>query len=326
MVCGSTCVNATLSTASLLAFYSFDSVTTDTTGHYPLNGINSPIYGPGWVGSAISFDAANPDRLNTSNIPLSRSSFTIDFWFYALNVSSGWDIAFMGQCLTSAQDQCLFLSIYAVRLCFGQFNDDYQGTRMLAPNTWYHAAYTNDNSTQLRTIYLNGILDRQGVGVGPLQSTAAPFTVGGTTIGGRVGTITSYYTGYIDQLTITGRVKSACELYLIANLACYFTLDSASPPVDSGANILTAVNSGSALVAGRVNQALQFASPMTYITISDISALKSIYSVFTISMWIKPTSVTGGTLIHGSSQSNGQYICRVNPFTLLCNIHVLFDF
>ena len=57
---------------------------------------------------------------------------------------------------------------------------------------------------------------------------------------------------------------------------------------------------------GRVNQALQFSSAPSYVTINGISALTSSNKAFTISMWINPTNVTGGaTLIHASTQSNG---------------------
>ena len=313
MACAATCVNTSISSASLIAFYSFDSVTTDATGTYPLTGLSSPNYVPGWIGSAINFNAANVERLNTSNLPINGRSFSIDFWFNALNVSSGWDIPFMGQYTAQLQRQCLFLTIYASSLYFGFFGDDTFGAALLTPNTWYHAAFTFDSTTMQRSIYLNGVLDAQGATTGALQAPTNPFTIGGAKVGGRVATVDSYYTGYIDHVAISTRVKSSCEIYLTANLACYFTFDTASPPLDSGASHLTAVNTGASLINGSINQALQFSSPMTYITVSGISALKSAANVaFSISMWVRPTTITGGaTLIHASTQSNGQYLCAV---------------
>ena len=79
--------------------------------------------------------------------------------------------------------------------------------------------YTNENSTQLRTINLNGMLEGKGIGAGSLQLAEASFTVGGSSVGDHVVTLDSYYTDCIDQLTISGRVKTACEIELIANLA-----------------------------------------------------------------------------------------------------------
>lgn len=63
MACVGTCVHETVSTASQIAFYSFDSVTTNGMGNYPLSGALSLTYVPGWVGSAAAFDAANAQYL-----------------------------------------------------------------------------------------------------------------------------------------------------------------------------------------------------------------------------------------------------------------------
>lgn len=324
MACAATCVNTSISAASLIAFYSFDSVTTDATGTYPLSWLVSPTYVSGWIGSAITFNAANSERLSTSNLPINGRSFSIDFWFYALNVSSGWDIPFMGQYTAQAQRQCLFLSIYFSTLYIGFFGDDTPGNTSLSPNTWYHAAFTFDGSTLQRSIYLNGVLDGQGSTTGTLQSSSQGFTIGGARVGGRVPTLDSYYTGYIDHVTVSTRVKSACEIYLAANLACYFTFNTASPPLDSGASGLTAVNTGASSVIGVISQALQFSSVMTYITVTGISALKSASnSPFSISMWVRPTTISGGgTLIHASTLSNGQSSVHCSSTALLL---IMFD-
>lgn len=308
MACAATCVNQTVSTASTIAFYSFDSVTTDATGNYPLSGMPSLTYVPGWIGAAASFDAANAQYLSTSNMPISLRDFSIDFWFYALNVSSGWDIPFMGQHTAQGTDLSLFLSIYFTRFCFGFFNDDVGGTTSITPNTWHHVAFVFQNSTLQRYIYLNGVLDVQATGFGPLQAVTGAFTVGGARVGGRVPTLDSFFTGYIDHATVSGRVKTACEVYLTANLACYFPLDSASPVTDSGPNFLTATNTGASLTTGRINQALQFSSSLSYITVAGIPGLATSATTFTISMWIRPTTLVGGaTLIHTATQSNGYF-------------------
>ena len=217
----------------------------------------------------------------------------------------------MGQYAAQATDQCLFLNLRNRLLYFGFFGDDTTGSTAVAVNTWYHAAFVYDNTTARRYIYLNGVLDGQSSAVNSLQTTSGPFTIGGGTIGGNT-TLNVYYSGYIDHVTLSGRAKSACEVYLDATLACYFTFDSTSSLVDSGPNFLSAVNTGGTSMTGHVSQGLYFSSSLSLVTISGITALVPRYTVFTISMWVYPTSVTGGaTLIHCASQSNGLYIsCR----------------
>jgi hypothetical protein len=281
-------------------------VTTDATGNYPATGISSPTYVTGWVGSAVNFTASNAQRFSAGNIPLKSRSFTIEFWFYATDINAG-DYAFMGEYLGQTTDQCLFINIRSQRLFFGFFNDDTPGSTTLVVNKWYHAAFVYDSTIHKRYIYLNGILDGQTAVIGDFVGSSVPFTIGGAEIGGSTN-LNVYYSGVIDHVTVSSRVKSSCEIYLDANLACYFTFDSASSVVDSGPNFLTANNTGATSVPGRINQALKFSSSLSYITINGISALKSENSVFSISLWINPTNVCGGaTLIHAATQSDGLY-------------------
>ncbi len=279
---------------------------TDATGNYPASGISSPNYVTGWVGSAVNFTASNAQRFSTGNILLNSRSFTIEFWFYATDISA-WDYSFMGEYFGQTQDQCLFINIRYQKLFFGFFSDDTSGTTTLVINTWYHGAFVYDHTIRQRYIYLNGVLDRQTGVSNDFLGSSVPFTIGGAEIGGSTSP-NVYYSGIIDHVTVSDRAKAACEIYLDANLACYFTFDSASSVVDSGPNFLIANNTGATAVNGRVNQALQFSSSLSYITVNGISALNFEYNFFSISMWINPTNVTGGaTLIHASTQSNGSY-------------------
>ena len=313
VVCDSTCVNTTISNQSRIAFYSFDSTTTDAIGNYSASGISSPTYVTGWVGSAISFLASNDQRLSTVYIPLNSRSFTIEFWFYATNISSNWDFSFMGQFVNESQDLCLFLNIRNQTLFFGFFVDDTAGNTTLSIDKWYHAAFVFDNSAHRQTIYLNGLPDGTSTVLSALQTTSGDFTIGGARIGGST-TPNVYYSGYIDHLTITHRAKSDCEIYQDATLACYFPFDSSAPLVDYGPNFLIAASTSTSgtTTIGRINQAWQFPPSLSYITISGISALLSRYNLFSISMWVNPTSnVSGGTLVHAASQSTGKFSSHI---------------
>ncbi|CAF1441015.1 unnamed protein product [Adineta steineri] len=310
MFCGSSCVNTTISTSSRLAFYSFDNTTSDATGNYSMSGIASPNYVRGWIGSAINFSYNNTQFLSTSHIPLNSRSFTIDFWFYATDVSSTLDFSFGGEMQSSSNSKCLFMNIRNKVLYFGFYSADTAGITNISINQWYHTAFVYDNSTKRQSIYLNGILEKSSILNKAFLANNGSFTIGGAYIGGGAAPIV-YYSGYIDHFTISSRIKSPCEIYLAATLACYFRFDSISLLIDSGPNFLTATNTDAlATAAGRVNQALQFSSILSYVTINGISVLSSTNNAFTISMWIKPTSVTGGaTLIHASTQPDGKGDC-----------------
>jgi len=306
MACVASCVNGVTSTDARIAFYTFDSVITDTMGVYHLNGSSTPIYAPGWINSAISFNASNQQWLTTFNMPISTRTFTIDFWFYAFVVTASWDIPFAGQCYSGAAGTCFFLSIYYEQAYMGFTNSDVSSSTKIQANIWYHIAFAFDNSTRQGFVYINGI--EVGQVILPLYLTApvVPFTIGGARIYGR-GPGLTYYSGYIDHLTISSRLKTPCEIYLNANLHCYFKFDSPSSLIDSGPNFLIANQIGTTTtIPGYVNQALRFSSSPSYVSISQVTPLQSIYDTFTISMWIKPTTIIGGaTIIHTSTQSNG---------------------
>jgi hypothetical protein len=93
----STCVTAVTSTASRLAFYSFDSNTNDdATGVYFASGITWPTYTTGYVNTDIYFNASLNQRLSTPAMSLNSRNFTIEFWFLLINSASN-NYAFFGQ-------------------------------------------------------------------------------------------------------------------------------------------------------------------------------------------------------------------------------------
>jgi hypothetical protein len=76
-------------------------------------------------------------------------------------------------------------------------------------------------------------------------------------------------------------------------------------------NFCNGISSGTTLVsAGRVGQALSFASNTSYFQSQCLPRTRAYYPAFTVSMWINPTSTTGGgSLMHISLYSNGSGIC-----------------
>lgn len=259
-----------------------------------------------WIGQGISFQASDTQRLSTGNIPLDSRSFTIEFWFYATNLSA-WDNSFMGQYRNSSANQCLYINIRNGRLILGFFSDNLQANTTIIVNRWYHAAFAYDHTIKTKYIYLNGILDGQSIGKQHLLATSVPFTVGGARIGGTTS-LDVYYSGIIDQLVISNRTKKGPEIYINANLACYLTFDCISLTDDSGPNNLQTTNYNGKRAIGRFNQGIRFSSMNSYITIGRLSVLTDLTRSFSIMMWVNPMNINGpATIIHTSNQFDGMH-------------------
>ncbi len=119
-------------------------------------------------------------------------------------------------------------------------------------------------------------------------------------------------------MTVSNRVKSACEVLEIATLVAHFTFDTGSFLADSGPNSLTATTqSTSSVSSGRYSQAIHFnGSTSSYYQISDITAMGISNQAFSISLWIRPTSLLG-IVLHVSALSSGvnAYCLRFLGFT-----------
>ncbi|CAF1688037.1 unnamed protein product, partial [Adineta ricciae] len=216
--------------------------------------------------------------------------FTIDFWFYTTNLTGFKDLIFAGECQSSTNDH--FLSFNAryklLRLVF--FSDDTFVKTNLTINRWYHATFVYDSTVKQQLIYLNGVLDRNRTTSNHLSATVALFTIGGGPVGGNSLPFV-YYSGSIDHFGISYRVKSPCEIYLNAILFCYFQFESFSPLIDSGPNLINAINSNGIQTIGRVNPGIQFSSSLSYVTIEEINLFNMLNYPFTISMCTKPMNL-----------------------------------
>ncbi len=145
-----------ISNTSLIAFYTFDSVLTDSSGSAnTLNGTYQSFV-TGYVNEAVSFIYTNSQRLtSTKIINLYKLSWTIEFWF-RMTASTTTDSCFFGQTVSSTQDNELFLQTKNNLLYFGFFGDDTSGSTAISTNTWYHTAWVFDYTNRIRQIYMNG--------------------------------------------------------------------------------------------------------------------------------------------------------------------------
>ncbi len=114
-----------------------------------------------------------------------------------------------------------------------------------------------------------------------------------------------YYSGYIDQLTVTMRVKTPCEILQDASLVVYYPFENTI--TDQGPNLIvgTLSSNGTSYVSGHTgNYALQLNATAAYYQIPSLTGLGIPNQAFSIALWVKPTAVSG-ILVHVSSAANG---------------------
>lgn len=299
--CGTACSRTPISSASRLAYYKFESNTNDLTGNYPASGLSSPTYTTGYAGSGIYLNGAPFEQLITSSMNLSSRSFTIELWFYLTRIPTQ-DNAFFGQqSIADVGKYCLFLMSRLGRLYMGFYADDTTGGTTLQNATWYHAAFVYDHDLRQRWIYLNGLVDGQSTtGVGPYLGSTGSMTIGSAKIDGTIGT--PFFSGYLDELMISTRVKSACEIMNDASLAAYFPLDNSY--TDAGPNSLSLTSSGASFIVGYTNQGVYLSGTNSYVQIGGLTGLGRSNNPYSIAFWVRP--VVKGVLVHISANSSGK--------------------
>ncbi|CAF1506487.1 unnamed protein product [Adineta steineri] len=264
----------------------------------PSNNIMS-FTASGYINQALICNASSNPTLTTSYIALQSSSFTIDVWLYITTLTSSVTYyPIFGICPQFVAYQCLMCIIHqsnsAFYLYLGFYGNDCIGTTPLTVNTWIHAAFVFDLTALTQKVYLNGVLDST-------CNVSSGYTGGtyNTTIGYiplfTAASGSSPFQGYMDQMTVSNRAKSSCEVLEIATLVAYFTFDNGLFLNDSGPNSLQATtNSTSSTASGRFFQAISFTgSNSSYFQMSDFTALGISNKPFSISFWIRPISLQG---------------------------------
>lgn len=170
---------------------------------------NGPTYSSSNKGSIV-FDGTN-DYIATSGIADSfwQSDWTASFWvnFDTLNTSSGTSDKTLLQHGSAANNRGLHLCQRNSRIHFGLFADDIQGVRVLSTGTWYNIVFTLNNTTRLKQIYINGVLDNSATGTGSYLGTGS-----NTRICGVVLTFGLTLDGFMPSCVLYSRVLSAEEI------------------------------------------------------------------------------------------------------------------
>ena len=265
--CSSTCINvSTVTPSTLLASWTFEENANDVSGNaYHGQFVNGAAFTTGYIGQAILLQNSLGQFVRVPYINLISRSFTVEAWIYLSSVAPSADLDILGECEIGALDRCLHYVLRQNKLYLGFLSDDLSGTTTFTANVWYHVAFVYDYSLNIKSVYLNGILDgistASGVtpSVGPYLGASGNVTIGSTAI----GTGVSYWNGRLDQMSISNRVKTSCEILNDASLIAHFPFDTNFN--DIGPNSMTGTynsraNNGLSWVSGQVNQAINFNS------------------------------------------------------------------
>ncbi|CAF1190198.1 unnamed protein product [Didymodactylos carnosus] len=306
---GSSTTTTTALTLSVIsAYWSFDGNANDMYGVYNgiLNGITLPVYGTAAntyfdSGLSISCSSVSQQYIAITNyFNLANQSFTFEAWIYPTSVSG--DNVLMSQCTcTYCPSQCLILLIRNGRAYMGFNSNDLLGTTLITTSAWYHIAFVYNYQTLQQIIYIDGVQDN-------LRSNAQPYQgYNGTLYLARSVLTGTYYSGWLDNVALTTRAKIATEIFNDATQIFYFSFDQPSPYYDNGPNRLNSTNQQNLVSAiGHINQSIRFSASSAYFQMFAFTSIGSPNTKpFTFAVWINPTSVNGGIIIHWSGSSAG---------------------
>ncbi|CAF1332948.1 unnamed protein product [Rotaria sp. Silwood1] len=304
--CDSTCVmSGTPYRPSTIAYWPFNGNLYDSNNIY--SGIympttSSPSYVVGDIDQSISLNGTSYVLVNSHFLNLSYRSWTIEAWIFLYDVTTEHGI--FSQCQSSTTtDKCLNIGVKNKRLYCSFYNDDVYGATFLTASStkWYHIAFVYDYSLMKQSIYLNGVLDgttwTSGTSSGPYKGTTGTVTIGREYSG-------YYFKGDIDHLQVTSVAKTACQILQDASLTAYYSFDVDVLNLDLSNNYINGLSNSISTVSGRINEGYLFQGTSAYFQTTAFTAYRSGRS-FSVSLWVKPYSVVGGTLIHLSTNNDG---------------------
>jgi hypothetical protein len=288
----------------ITAYWSFDNTLSDSYGVYNGQLINGAGYSPNSsnqpyvaTGRALYMNASMNQSFLVSSafLDLTFKSFTIEAWIYPTSVTN--DRGIFGQCQCgSCVNQCLYLLIRSNKLFAGFTLNDVSGATILSSSTWYHVAFVYNYQTNQQILYLSGIQDAISSSAQPYQGVNGSIQIGST----QTYSVTNFFGGYIDNVMVTTRAKSASEILYDASLMAYYSFDLPNPTQDNGPNGLNGIWTNAVTVTGRVNYAVRFVSSPSYFQAYGFYQVP--YGVtngkpFSVSLWINPSSVSSSTII-----------------------------
>lgn len=158
------------------------------------------------VGNAYSFDGVDDQIVTDYNASFTTESFTIEYWFYANNVSRSTLISNRGIYPSSLDGFHVWVENGAtIALRLGDGNNGIQKTLgYVTPSTWNHMAIVVDRNTETVKAYLNGVPGNP-TSIASLTSIDNMFSF-------RIGGGWKYLNGAIDEVRIYNRALTPTEI------------------------------------------------------------------------------------------------------------------
>jgi hypothetical protein len=276
-------------------------------------------------GRALTLSAASNQSYIVSApfLNLAYTSFTVEAWIYSTNITG--DRGIFSQCACpTCSNQCFYL-ILRSDLLYADFTfNGLSGSTTILINTWYHIAFVYNYATKQQIWYLNGVQDAIASNAQPYQGTNGSIQIGTA----QFSFTTCYFNGYIDNVKLTTRAKSSTEILFDASVTAYYSFDLSSLNNDNGPNGLNGLSINTAVVNGRVNQAIRFSGSSSYFQAYGFYQL--LYSVnnqpFSVSLWINPSVVSSSTIVQVTQQQSSgsciDFISIASPNVLTGQIMV----
>ena len=156
------------------------------------------------------------------------------------------DHVLVSMCQSASTDRCLILMVRSSSSYFAFYDDDCNISAAVTTNHWHHFDFVYDNSITTQYIYFNGYLVCRRISLGPFLGNSCVIIVGARNMSGTASP-SSFWTGYIDQLSYVARAKTAMEILTDATLVAYYSFDNGWLD-DSGPNKINGVSDRSIIV------------------------------------------------------------------------------
>ena len=120
-----------------------------------------------------------------------------------------------------------------------------------------------------------------------------------------VNTPYNFFDGCLDSIAYFGRAKNATEVLNDATLVNYLPFDG-NTLTDSGPLWVNGAGTNYSYISpGRVNAALTLLGSSSYVQVTGLRRIGTNGWPYSVAIWINPTSVAGGTIMHLSSRTDG---------------------
>ncbi len=307
------CIASTGAGTAPIAWWTGDGVPFDRIGGHHGAEVGDFDYSTGRVLGAFDLRIAgaylevdDDDALDFTT----ATPFSIEAWVNVQGAVSAASKRIVDKITAGGSDGYLLdISGQKVRLVAG--NKTVSGLTNVTGDAWHHVAGVWDG-TNLR-VYLDGVQDNTLAEAPTLAANALPLRIGAQQAGGG-----SQFTGFIDEVVLYRRARSAAEIQaaFTANANGYCRQTGCTP---SGKNIRgwwagendlvdrIAGRNGTAAGAlayasGAVGNGFLFAGT-SHFTVPSATALEP--ASLTLEAWVYPTSAAGGTIVEKLAGTSG---------------------